>query len=729
MKIAVNIDKVQDTNQSSFFSNKSEIIKTMEKMPNFSCLISGYRGVGKTTLVKTIEEHFKNSKELNIFIYQNLDKYENYSLLLRKLIRELFLQMANDDRFQDFNERHVDLFNKIGNLHENSFFRIDDRSTINALQENKKMISSSFSVGKFFENILPVVSMLIATINWKTSFLTSKIGFSGVLGTFLWFMINNIKVEHEFFSKSQKRKEVEKTLLYDDEIAEYHLCNLLRELQNKGIRIFFVFDEIDKIDDSKKLKQMMADLKHLLLMENSSSIVISGQKLFYEYILSGIKDDGLISNIFSLNIHVPLMNESVLLEMLDSYFFEGEGEIDKSSLEYYINSLILNTRKVARNINSFVMNEIEWENEVAYIKIDEARMKSNENDSKILEIIRDIESNIILKLEVESAQVDLLDYHLFLWIKKIKLSENNSFTKNEIFNPEDEYIKKYPYWYKNRLNLIFNILIERLEESKLIEQFYNDSNIQSFRLTFTNGDRNTKKYQKVTINFFENFVLFEQIIRKIGRDLTDEHKKNISLKSITGNLSRIGVIDSNILNKITIANEMRNKIAHGEELTSNEIDIIHSISMDDLIREVYEQYTHFFIREILTLENAEVTTKSIIGNNSIGKMEIDIILKRQNDSNILFDVKVTNQPKITSNISSRWLNFLKKYNAETKKENILIIFVYLKNSSDTFMRFEPPHIDKSSSLMNGHIFVVYIPEINSIELVKLTTRIINGGTQ
>lgn len=46
----------------------------MNKMDDFCCLVSGYRGVGKTTLVKSIEEDFMNEKgeDLNILFIKTL---------------------------------------------------------------------------------------------------------------------------------------------------------------------------------------------------------------------------------------------------------------------------------------------------------------------------------------------------------------------------------------------------------------------------------------------------------------------------------------------------------------------------------------------------------------------------------------------------------------------------------------------------------------------------------
>lgn len=718
MRIKVNLDKIQNIDSDSFYSSKSEIIKTMEKVENFSCLVSGYRGVGKTTLVKTIEKYFRESKKLNIFIYQNLDKYENYSLLLRKLIRELFLQISSDERFDSFKKDEVDLYERIGSLHENSFFNISSKNSTNVYHEKKKVLSAYVNLGMFIKNSLPVIGMLVAAINWKTDFIVKNIGFSGVVATFFWFLINNFNLGYTLENKKSGSKEVEKTLLFDDEIAEYHLQSILSDLQKAGVRVFFVFDEIDKIDDTEKLKKILSDIKHLLLLENSSSIVISGQDLFYEYALSEIKDDGLISNIFSLNVHVSLLAEDVLQEMSKNYFSKCELNEDEIKKENYIDSIILNTRKVARNMNNFILSEMKWYTDDPCIEISEEKTMEYEIDSKILNTIRNIEDRVILKLGVESALADLLVYHLFLWVKKMKLSKDYYFLEEDIFSILDEDIQKYPYWYRERLLFIFQVLIERMEENGLIETSYDDSDNKGFHLINSDSNENNEMYKESEMDFFKEYIALEKVLREFNADFPVKGNRVYNTKQIIENLNKEGVIDGNIVETIVSASQLRNRIAHGQELSLADIKFMKSISIRNLINLIYEQYSYFCIRKLESVLDT-INIRKMIGKDA-GKA--DFTVQRQDKIDILFEVKIVNQLKNYIGTNSHWFNLLNSYNEQTNKNNMLIVLVFIKDNKG--LNYGTPKIENTELLIEKNIFVVYIPKINSNSIFKTISQII-----
>ena len=49
-------------------------------------LISGYRGAGKSSYIKKLEEEIKEKDKTKVFVYLNFAKYENRSIILRKLL-------------------------------------------------------------------------------------------------------------------------------------------------------------------------------------------------------------------------------------------------------------------------------------------------------------------------------------------------------------------------------------------------------------------------------------------------------------------------------------------------------------------------------------------------------------------------------------------------------------------------------------------------------------------
>ncbi|MGL9727053.1 ATP-binding protein [Enterococcus sp. DIV0756] len=721
MKIEVNVNKINKIDQKIFFSNKKEIFEKMNKMEDFCCLVSGYRGVGKTTLVKSLEDDFKNEEgeKLSIFIYQNLDKYESYSLLLRKLIRELFLQISSDEKFENFKTENSTLYNKIGDLHENSFFEIHNKTSASSYHETQKSASFSMTLKRLIELGIPVVVMFLSAINWKTGIIIKDTGALGVILSFIWFMTSSINIGSSSLSKKTNSNQVEKTLLYDDEIAEYHLKNLLKELKKAGVRVFFVFDEIDKIEESTKLLKVLSDLKHLLLMKNSSSIVISGQDLFYEFVLSGIKDDGLLSNLFSLTFHVPLLKKEVLEEISNFYFPISEIGDENKAKESYFDSLVLNTRKVARSMNNHIMSEVEWDQNKGYIAINDDQLFEFENDSKILDIINKIENEVIGTLGTEPALFDLLDYHLFLWVKKMKLSRNHSFVENEIFSIKDEIVQKYPYWYQDRLLVVFKILIERLEEATLIERDQNeDTTDPRYKLTISNEIESISMYQELTITFFKEFIGLEVIMRQINNDFAFDHKNDFNLRGIVGNLYKNKVITKDNQKVIITAIDLRNKIVHGDVLSEDEFALMNEISIKSLIIDIYEHYTYLCLTNIFNNDDAH---SNIISDSKNG---LDFIIKRQHDPDILFEIKIVDQFKQSVSINNYWGKILDSYNQINNKNNKLIVLVYFKDVNSIDESFMTPYFEQDNSLLEKKIYVMYIPKINTQHICKFITEVV-----
>lgn len=723
MKIEVNVDKLKNLDKELFFSSKKEIYEKMNKMDDFCCLVSGYRGVGKTTLVKSIEGDFMNEKgeDLNIFIYQNLDKYESYSLLLRKLIRELFLKISSEKKFKQFKEDYSDLYKKIGNLHENSFFEIHNKTSIDTYFETQKSTSFSTTLKRLIELGIPVLAMFLAAINWKTGFLIKDTGAIGVILSFIWFVTSSIDIGYSVLSKKTNSSQVEKTLLYDDEIAEYHLKNLLKELKEAKVRVFFVFDEIDKIDDPTKLLKMLSDLKHLLLMDYSSSIVIAGQDLFYEYVLSGIKDDGLISNIFSLVIHVPLLKEEVLNKIPSYYFSESEKKEEIIVKRHYFDSLIINTRKVARNMNNLIVSEIEWQDDTTYIEVTNEKLKEYKNDSKILTVIKKIERDIIIKIGSEPALFDLLDYHLFLWVKKMKLSRNYSFIEEDIFSMNDKDIKKYPYWYRERLLFIFKILIERMETARLIEPINADrENVLAYRLIFSDDSKSSNFYQELTIDFFKEFIVFEQVIRQFQTDFSFSKNEKFNTKRTVISLYKKEVISQSMYKNIVEIISIRNKVAHGKSLSSLELDKISDISFGSLITSVYEEYSNYLINRLINLSNGE---SHLLPMSE--KKDVDFIMKREENSDILFKLKVVDQFKSSVGRNNYWNKIIDNYTQVVKNNSILFVLVYFKENDSNKKEYLNPYLASDKLLTENNVYVVYIPQINTKYLCEIILNIID----
>src|SRR5687767_4348027 len=75
-------------------------------------LVSGYRGVGKSSFIKKLEckidekllSEEKLSKKHVLFVYTSFAKYQSQSYLIRKLIRELFLKISSTEHYTNLTQ-------------------------------------------------------------------------------------------------------------------------------------------------------------------------------------------------------------------------------------------------------------------------------------------------------------------------------------------------------------------------------------------------------------------------------------------------------------------------------------------------------------------------------------------------------------------------------------------------------------------------------------------------
>ncbi|MGV1063002.1 hypothetical protein ACQR2W_05320 [Clostridium perfringens] len=238
-----------------------------------------------------------------------------------------------------------------------------------------------------------------------------------LIGSILWVGCDLIKLTGVFKKEKTLVEELNRKSLYDDEIAEYHLKNILNGLNSAGIKIVFIFDELDKIESESEIEQLIADLKPLLLSNLASFFIVSGQKLYYKFIGSSLLDDSIMASIFSKNIHIPLaMN--IHLEQLFNYYIEDKNYLEKELVKNYRDSLILNSYRTVRRFINLISQDIVWENNLSYLHINEENKELYKTDSVILNTVAKIIEDNLEDLDYEDGVKDFLTYQLFVWVKK-----------------------------------------------------------------------------------------------------------------------------------------------------------------------------------------------------------------------------------------------------------------------------------------------------------------------
>ncbi|HAT4161732.1 ATP-binding protein [Clostridium perfringens] len=666
---------------------KKQLTQQISNGNNFCFLISGYRGTGKTTFVKTLEENIK--EENVVFIHLNFSKYEKYSLILRKLIREIYLNLSSTNAWNKIDNNLVD---NIELLYEHTFYEVFRSSNTKKLKEFSVKLEGNYDVKSIAKPLLPYIAIVLSSLNLSFDIIPQLVKSSNLLlliGSILWVGCDLIKLTGVFKKEKTLVEELNRKSLYDDEIAEYHLKNILNGLNSAGIKIVFIFDELDKIESESEIEQLIADLKPLLLSNLASFFIVSGQKLYYKFIGSSLLDDSIMASIFSKNIHIPLaMN--IHLEQLFNYYIEDKNYLEKELVKNYRDSLILNSYRTVRRFINLISQDIVWENNLSYLHINEENKELYKTDSVILNTVAKIIEDNLEDLDYEDGVKDFLTYQLFIWIKKMKIKGRTYFKNNEIFDFEKNYSEIYPIWCKFKLNELFNELTDKLLEIELLERkedeefcyrWTSKANVKTDGINDYLSERKTR--------FLEDMIEFEKYCREIYKDLLGNNENfRGGLKNLINELIDLNVIEENMINnKFKEMYNLNAKVKHGVLLSEEENNIILQSSnyVRMLIYKLIEGYCNCVINKYLSRFGYKVT-KYIRKRININDLyDFDIIAESNDLDNIIFEIKYRNNYlKNDVNNIDKLLSKFEKYNNFTGKKNKFVIFWFTKISRESF---------------------------------------------
>ncbi|EHK2337805.1 hypothetical protein KCK32_001420 [Clostridium perfringens] len=610
-------------------------------------------------------------------------------MILRKLIREIYLNLSSTNAWNKIGNNLVD---NIELLYEHTFYEVFRSSNTKKLKEFSVKLEGNYDVRSIAKPLLPYIAIVLSSLNLSFDIIPQLVKNSNLLlliSSILWVVCDLIKLTGVFKKEKTLVEELNRKSLYDDEIAEYHLKNILNGLNSKGIKIVFVFDELDKIESESEIEQLIADLKPLLLSNLASFIIVSGQKLYYKFIDSSLLDDSIMTSIFSKNIHIPLaMN--IHLEQLFNYYIEDKNCLEKELVKNYRDSLILNSYRTVRRFINLISQDIVWENNLSYLHINEENKELYETDSVILNTVEKIIEDNLEDLDYEDGVKDFLTYQLFVWVKKMKIKGRTYFKNNEIFDFEKNYSEIYPIWCKFQLNELYNELIERLLAIELLERkedeefcyrWTSKANVKTDRIDDYLSERKTR--------FLEDMIEFEQYCRDIYKDLLGNSKNfKVGLRQLIIELVNIGVIEDSFLDdKLKVLYKLNTKLKH-ERLNEEENNMVLQFSNYTrmLIYRLIEGYCYFVINKYLSKFGYKVAKIKALKkdiNNLIS--EFDIVAESNELANIIFDIKYKNNySRSDVNIIYKLLSRFKDYNNFTGKQNKFVMFWFSKINRKSF---------------------------------------------
>ena len=743
--ISIDLKKINDSLTPKEYLEESP--ESYEKLRNHvlhfeesSILISGYRGVGKTTMIQMLEDSItttigrgdgieKNNPKESLLdgktvlcIHMNMDRYDTYPNFIRNLSRELFIsyKKTNKDTKTDDSE----LLSQLEKLYQQTFYQVNEISSIEKKVEREVTKSLTLNAGTFIKTLLPLLIVILG------SFLsTLKFNIPGLVVTiigFIGFVLGNFN-----FSRTKSKKNIEKNNVqiesfYDSEIAEYRFFDMLNKLKESNFKVVLIFDEIDKIDKDEKLDKTLAEIKKIILHQGTNSILIAGQRLLYKLISAGVTDDGLLSSMFSSTLHVPMLEYDDLKEKLYKYFIVEDPDNDEKSeiLNYYIDSVILKSNSVLRQARHEIISDIEFDKDrQPYIDLSVQKNSGIKLDSTLLGKVNEI-VNKQPYFKKREGKEDLVKYHLFIWINKMKQYKYTTFSSLEIYDRQEVNEENYPRISLIEMDLIFPILLKSLVMENIIEKIpTEDDDIE---------DKEEIRYRWIenNISSSENRNGVNEGISALYIQVQEELKFYNNFDNIFLNNYNTSRLNND---NIELLKDFNEKIFDNKELSKKEIEDIQSLLYNSKRekRILLESYTTFVLSR--TLEEFGFYEHHISQNGSLN-MNPDIVYSSKS-KDILVEVKAYDKPQLNNNVMNqiclnliRWEKLLKD-NGDMK-DFVAVLVIYdistkNKNKEEDYSNLQNKWLNRFNSFFpeyKNKFFVILMPMISGPLLEK---RILN----
>ncbi len=412
-----------------------ERVKDRIKFSNgASFLITGLRGVGKSTLIKRAINDLKADNIICLPVFINLSKKIEYKDLLFEIIRRLYESIIDN--------------------------RIIDK--IDGTIANDIVISYSRT------------SMSIKNSNTINGELEASVGQNSLLG--------NILLKNKL---TKQAAEEASFLTYSTNDVEHDLVRIIDLLNNdKSLKIktIITFDELDKLTISEYgidyFEDVLSKLKSIICCVNAISIFVGGLDLYQKWNNDVAKINSLYDSIFSWHQYIPCIWEStqtlfdlfidreyVYEKIEDDFQYLCEDEyssIIKPAFKAFLIYINFKSKGIPRKIYSEFNNFIVWTNEKPYFQISETDANEisaySEIWGKISPIFEDKLYNTVIEMDLT-------------YITCFNIIEYFFAHHYEIFSAEDiEKVLLYDNVLPLNITEIISNLLEKFEHYHIIKR-------------------------------------------------------------------------------------------------------------------------------------------------------------------------------------------------------------------------------------------------------------------
>lgn len=394
-------------------------------------LISGYRGSGKSSLVKRLESRIKelaprsstpassppesDPKDANqeiVFIHSNFSRHDKQTYLLRRLIRGLYLGIKDLESFSKENLKQHKA--SLERLYDKTFY--DTSQVVTDNKKSERTTSTTIDRMQIIGYVGAFVFAIIILFNIWLDIVPDNILLNLFSLIALAFIAVQGFISHTETNVNNDSNEDQsvRTSMYDDEIADYHFFTTLDNFKS-FYKVVFVLDELDKVDDSD-IDDLLKEMKPYLVSGSASFLVVAGQDLYFKYLGSKKVDDSVLSSIFSQHIHVPLLPREDLRQMFKRTL-TGTAASDEEHMNMYIDKLVLEARKLPRLFIGSIREALIWEGSHSYLDL--PTKESLQKFSTALALIEKLDEEEVIPLDLDDPTHDYVIMSLLIASNKI----------------------------------------------------------------------------------------------------------------------------------------------------------------------------------------------------------------------------------------------------------------------------------------------------------------------
>lgn len=300
--IPVQIPRKEQVEQiGHFVGRKAELavfVNELLRRKQGSILVTGYRGVGKTSFVyqalhQLLKQH-DNEKVLFVLVNGNHLESDSYSRspdprsILVNLIRRLYASTQGEKLKSELKQDIESLYKKA----VSSEFKLSEAIESNKKISHEKEISRQTEVAAqqlsgtqiiwlisfalaLIAQIFPVMPNLI----WLNKTLPLLLAFPiPLLLSFIWKTKKNTTTSEASSASAQQLYTMDNSV----NNLEFDFEKVHNELRKEGIKTIYVLDELDKLD-ADNIFNAMKYFKNLFTLSSALFVFVGGEELFLKY--------------------------------------------------------------------------------------------------------------------------------------------------------------------------------------------------------------------------------------------------------------------------------------------------------------------------------------------------------------------------------------------------------------------------------------------------------------